>query len=514
MPRSPKTTPTTPARPVRGLRLAALSGLCALLLAACSQGGSPTPTPSPTPSPTGCSVGVPSSTTAARGVIVRYRDAAGVFRAQAAGAQSLGGGSAGRTVLLPTADVPGTLARLRQDPAVLYAVPNAVLRALGGPTLAQALTPVVPSDQYAYLQWAYPRLGYGAVWADMQANPYPNPVTVAVLDTGVRYDHPDLAGALIGPGDGALNLVPRCSSNVDNGPSPSPDPTDPATPNRTEGSHGTHVTGIIAARWGTFPAPCPGCSTSGVVGAAYRAPVKVLPVRVLDAPGGYGDEATIALAVRYASGETVTLSDGNSYTNPHPAQVINLSVGGPISAATAQPLCDAVAAATARGSLVVAAGGNDGTPIPYYPAACPGALAVASVAPASPTTWQRAYYSNFYAQIALSAPGGSDRTFINGQTLNGQPFPDVIYSTSWNYPDNQPNYEAEFGTSQATPQVSALAALLLSKGVVPMGTGAPAALTQRMEQTADHLGDPGRNPQFGYGVINAAAALNAPPVSP
>ncbi len=483
--------------------------LLVAVLTACSQAFNdpePTPNPAPPPNSPGCSAiaARPQSVNGARGVIVRYRSDAAAHRAQAL---SVGSG-AGRTVLLATDDVEGTVARLSQNPEVQYAVPNVVLHK----TASEA--PVVPTDQYASLQWAYPLLGYGAVWRDMQDVPYPNAVTVAVLDTGVRYDHPDLQGALLRPGEGALDVLSTCSGGTPNGDGDGPDndPTDPSTPDRTEGSHGTHVSGIIAASWGTFPAPCDTCSTSGVVGAAYTAPVKVLPVRVLDAPSGNGDENSIALAIRYAAGETITL-EGRAYTNTHPAQVINLSLGGPISAAGAQPLCEAVAAATARGSLVVAAGGNDGETAPYYPAACPGAVAVAAVS-LGDTTPIHTYYSNTYDEIALSAPGGSDRTFHNGGQFGGAAFPDEILSTSWNYTDNIPAYEAEFGTSQAAPQVSALAALLLSKGVVPMGTGAPAALTQRMEDTATHLGDPGRNPEFGYGLINAAAALNAPNVTP
>ena len=494
------------------LACAAASGLLlAAVLSACNQGGSVTPPD--------CSASASSqSAEAARGVIVRYRTEGAALRAQSLAAQ--GGAAvsgAGQTLLVSTPDVTGTVARLSQNPDVLYAVPNAVLHKAD---TGAAESPVVPTDQYASLQWAYPLLGYGAVWRDMQDSPYTHPVTVAVLDSGVRYDHPDLAGALYQPGEGALDVLSRCSNgNTQGSPNgdgdgPDTDPTDPATPSRTSDdiSHGTHVTGIIAARWGTFTPPCDTCSTSGVVGATYTAPVKILPVRVLDAQSGTGDENSISLAIRYAAGETVTL-EGRTYTNPHPAQVINLSLGGPISAEGAQPLCEAVAAAAARGALVVAAGGNDGATAPYYPAACDGAVAVAAVILKSASEFEHAFYSNSYNQIALSAPGGNGdptrKTFYNGGQLNGDPFPDTIISTGWDFKTNRPIYATEYGTSQATPQVSALAALLLSKGV----TTDPASTLRRMEDTATHLGSAGRNPDYGYGVINAAAALNAPAVT-
>lgn len=429
----------------------------------------------------------------ARGVLVKYKSPEGLLRAQRAGAgvQS----AAARVAVLATNDVNATLARLRADSDVEYAVPNVVLSALGREAL-------VPQDQFAPLQWTYPLLGYGAVWRDMQEAPYQNSVTVAVLDGGVRFDHPDLKGALWGPGEGALDLVPRPQGGLGDEYGLDEDPTDPSVPGRTLGSHGTHVAGIIAARWGKFSPPCLACSDSGVVGAAMSAPVKVLPVRVLDASGN-GDLATIAAGVRYAAGLPVSMN-GREYVTPHKAQVINLSLGGPIKASEAKPLCDAVTDAKNAGALVVAAGGNNGDDSLFYPAACEGAVAVASVS-LSDGAPVRAYYSNANASIALAAPGGDDRQALNGGVLEGDAFPDAVFSTSWNYPDNRPNYEAMVGTSQAAPQVSALAALLLSKGVV---TSAQDALT-RMRQTASDLGPAGRDDAFGAGLINAAKALNA-----
>ena len=277
-----------------------------------------------------------------------------------------------------------------------------------------------------------------------------------------------------------------------------------------DGSHGTHVSGIIAAGVGRFAAPCTNCSASGVVGAALTAPIKLLPVRVIDSAGN-ASESDVALAVRYAAGQSVTVQ-GTAYSNPHPAQIINLSLGGPISAANAQPLCDAIAEVTALGSLVVVAAGNGGSAQPYYPAACPGAVSVAAVRPAAGGLPIHAEYSQHYPQVSLSAYGGADSygnpTFNMGLTLGGKAVPDAIFSTSWNYTLNQPSYQFESGTSQAAPQVSALAALLLSKGMVP---SAQAALS-RIQQTATDLGPAGRDDYIGYGVINAAAALGAPAV--
>ena len=467
--------------------------------------------------------------TQARGVVVRYRAASAhraVLNSDTLNAQALGTqfqslkrsadllsglrispaqrqNLGGREVLLQTSEVTAALTALRADPNVEYAVPNAVMR-------QQATTPVIPTDQYAGLQWGYPLVGYGAVWRDMEGGGYSRPITVAVIDSGVRFDHPDLAGQLWKPGEGALDVLsdPANGDNdgIDN------DPTDPSTPERVQAqavdSHGTHVTGIIAARWGTIaPVGCAACSTSGVVGASYLAPIKVLPIRAIDASGD-ASLADVILSVRYAAGLNVFATTNN----PHPAQVINLSLGGEISADVAAPMCDAIAEARSAGALIVAAAGNGGNTIPTYPAACSAAVSVGSVSLSETSTPVHASYSSAYDAVQLSAPGGTDPnapTTFNGGTINGVSFPDMIFSTGWDYGRNQPTYMAESGTSQAAPQVTALAALMLSKGV----TTTPADTLARLNATATDLGATGRDPQFGFGMINAAAALNAPATS-
>ncbi|SEI70044.1 Serine protease, subtilisin family [Deinococcus reticulitermitis] len=422
-----------------------------------------------------------------------------------------------RSVLLDTVASDATLSALRADPGVASVTANVVLHALstagpetepGAPALA---SPVTPGDQYAALQWAYPLLGYRAVWRDMESGGYTRPVTVAVADSGVRFDHPDLAEGLWTPEEGAFDAV--TTLNNGDGDGADADPTDPSVPGRTVGSHGTHVAGIIVARWGENGASCEGCSATGVVGASYKAPVKVLPIRVLDAQGNT-DVATVVSAVQYAAGLPVTLG-GQTFTNPHPAQVINLSLGGDrITPEEAQPMCDAIAEARTRGVLTFAAAGNGapGATAPFYPAACEAAVAVGSVTLSGGSAPIHAVYSSTYAQVQLSAPGGSSYyapTYFTGGTLSGTAFPDDILSTGWDYRKDQPNYEVEAGTSQATPQAAALAALLLSKGVT---TGAEDTLA-RMVETSTDLGEPGRDPRFGHGMINAAAALGAPAVS-
>lgn len=229
-----------------------------------------------------------------RGVIVTYRDTQtreaalhgglsaqslhqlGVTPLQSLGLSPAGMQSLGpRSVHLTQLSESGALLQtLRADPAVQSVVANVVLHALSTenqgsgqsrPLTGQALaSPVVPTDQYAPLQWAYRFLGYGAVWRDMEAGGYTRPVTVAVVDSGIRYDHPDLAGQVYLPSEGALDVLgysPSTSSepyDSGDGDGPDTDPTDPSVswrPGNNKHSHGTHVTGIIVARWGENPGP-------------------------------------------------------------------------------------------------------------------------------------------------------------------------------------------------------------------------------------------------------------------
>jgi len=374
-----------------------------------------------------------------------------------------------RVTKLRASDPEATLQRLWLDPSVEWAE-------LNGFVSAQASE---PTDQFYPRQWHLRTTG--AKFNYLQD--YPNPVTVAVIDTGVRYDHPDLAGRLVLPAEGAYDFVDNDT-----------DPTDPGDNfNPNGGSHGTHVTGLIVANSGTFPAPCPDCSTSGVVGTAYNAPVKVLPLRVLDQDGN-GTFENVALAIRYAAGLAVSVG-GQTLQNPNPVQIISLSLG---STSFSSAMCDAVDAAVKQGVLVVAAAGNyQNNPSlagkPVYPGACPGAISVGATDFLNRVT----YYSQQNSSVVIVAPGGD-----NQQDANQDGFPDGILSTTWNYQTNLPNYTYIAGTSQATPQVAAALALIISSG---KATGV--AAFDLLKSKAIDLGTPGRDDAYGNGLISLPAVF-------
>lgn len=372
---------------------------------------------------------------------------------------------------------PRLLERLRASPGVEWAEPNGWVQAQGEPT--DELYP-----QQWYLRSTGARFAYLGSFA--------RPVTVAVVDTGVRYDHPDLAGRLVLPGEGAYDFVDG-----------DPDPTDPGDTFRpTIGSHGTHVSGIVAARSGTntLPPQCyeggqPVCSQSGTVGVAWAAPVRVLPIRVLD-PSGNGTFEAVAVAIRYAAGLAIQWQ-GQRLQLLEPVSVINLSLG---SLQYSRALCDAVAEAVQQGVLVVAAAGNyqDVDPgAPFYPASCPGALGVG----ATDLDYRPTFYSQQNETLALSVPGGDTRSSAAGGIL----------STTWDFTfkdANQkvvgrPSYAFYMGTSQAAPQASAALALLLSSD--PALT--PAAAWERLKTRLTDLGTPGRDNAYGYGFLSLPTAL-------
>jgi subtilisin family serine protease len=249
------------------------------------------------------------------------------------------------------------------------------------------------------------------------------------------------------------------------------------------------------------------------VGLAWPAPVKVLPIRVLD-ENGNGTFEAVAAAIRYAAGIPVEF-DGKSYTNPQPVSVINLSLG---STAQSQAMCEAVADANARGVAVVAAAGNGGGTAYYYPASCAGAISVGATDYDLGGLPRPAWYSQQNDRVSLAAPGGDTAQFTGGltcrnkQTGDERPCPDGILSTTWDFtfkdPITQkvvgrPNYAFYMGTSQAAPQVAAALALLISSGQASNGQAA----WEQLKSHLTDLGPVGKDDAYGLGFLNLPGAL-------
>ncbi len=346
---------------------------------------------------------------------------------------------------------------------------------------------------YPFQAWHYNQVGLPRAWQLSQGS---NNVLVAVVDDGVRFDHPAMAGMLTNDGYDfvPVGTIPVCGggsvpTNAD-GDGPDPDPTQPMArpfngncvqgPN-PNGNHGLHVAATIGASR---------TNAAGVVGVNWQ--VRIRPVRVLGIHGA-GDIYTIAQGILYAAGLPADNGAGGVIAPGGPARIINLSLGGS-STTMAQQL--AVEQAQAAGSLVIAASGNSGNSILNYPASYPGVVSVGAVGP----TLEKASYSSFGNTVSIAAPGGQTTVhFTHG-----------IMSASWNYVNGSPSVDSWQGTSMAAPHVSGIAALLLAH----QPTLTAAQLRARLLSFAVDIGIPGPDTFFGAGLVNARNMLTssmAPP---
>lgn len=335
-----------------------------------------------------------------------------------------------------------------RNPNVEFAEPN---------FLAQAL--MVPNDPYYSYQWHFDNSTYGGIhmqcaWDIQTGRPE---VIVAVIDTGVAYENygiyqlaPDLANTLFVPGRDFVN-------NDDH-------------PNDDE-SHGTHVTGTIAQSTNNY---------RGVAGIAFN--TSIMPLKVLNSAGS-GYYSDIAEAIYFAA--------------DHGAQVINMSLGG---SSPATVLENALAYAYNKGVTTVCSAGNSyqrGN-YPSYPAAY-DAYCMAVGATRYDET--RSYYSTTGSYLDVAAPGGDIYA-----DQNGDGYGDGVLQQTFNPNTKDPADFAYWffqGTSMAAPHVSGLAALLIANGV-----SGPDNIRKAIESTAEDKGTPGWDPEYGWGIIDAHAALH------
>lgn len=253
-----------------------------------------------------------------------------------------------------------------------------------------------PKDPLFQDQWSIVNGNVQAAW-DIGATG--QGITIAVVDTGVALQHPDLKDNLV-PGYNSITKSEALGANQDNN------------------GHGTHVSGIAAAER----------NNAGIVGVAYKA--KIMPIKVMDSVGeGYDD----------------AIADGIVWATDHGAQIINLSIGLENGSAPSDILGEAIAYAYNKGCLLVAAAGNydpqtEGNPGVSYPASNPDVLAVA----ATDKNNNVADYSVSGPEVDLAAPG------------------DSITSDWWSKTTGA-GYADASGTSMAAPFVSGEAALIWSR---------------------------------------------------
>jgi type VII secretion-associated serine protease mycosin len=362
--------------------------------------------------------------------------------------------------------------RVRMTRAVLATV----MAAIGSGMATLGFASPASADWVRNDQWQLNSLHAATAWTESTGSG----VIVAVLDSGVDANHVDLMGQVL----------------------PGADFVDGSTDGRKDPvGHGTTVAAFIAGR----------ADDAGVEGVAPRA--KILPVRVLDAQNRYKDAANVAKALRWAvdhGADVVNMSLGGWLRSPALAAAIDYAykhnvvivactgnqattadpttvAAGPTSPRTVDPAAAAPLATASGTSGQVTSGSSDAPGTIWYPAREPGVVAVAG--------------------LAESGGGDGDEPTLWSGTLTG---PDtVLVAPAVNMLGAKPGgYWRVQGTSFAAPLVSATAALIRARW-----PGMDAAnVINRLISTADDLGPPGRDDQYGFGEVDPVAALTDPDI--
>lgn len=323
-----------------------------------------------------------------------------------------------------------TLRATSSDPDFIAVLVDEKISLIDEPIVDAASIPVPTTS---YTQWNYTALRLAEIHNSFTGTN----VKVAVIDSGVDRENPELNGGQVLDGCDWVTSP----TNVCRG-----------TGVLDENGHGTHVAGIIAAKNDGF----------GVTGVAPGA--TILPLRVLGADGS-GWLSDIAAAIDYA------VANG--------AKVINLSLGGTLDYSLIRI---SVEQAVASGVTVVAAAGNGGSgAAASYPAAYPGAIAVAATTESNLI----ATYSNSGNYIDVAAPGSA-------------------ILSSW---PTGTGYARLSGTSMASPHVAALAALIIQRNTATAITTSPAAIRTAIESVAVKSNSDYSVSRYGLGVINPFESL-------
>ena len=417
-------------------------------------------------------------------------------------------------------------AKLAQDPHIEYAEVDRIRRALWVPTDPLYATGPANGAGPAVGQW-YLRapdatfLSAANLPGAWDRTRGASSMVVAVLDSGILKDHPDLQGQYLAGYDFIDN-----AAVANDGDRRDADPADPgdwitsAEDKNTGGFfhgcgasssswHGTQVASIIAA-----------ATNNGIGMAGIASNAKVLPVRVLGKCGGY--DSDIQAAMYWSAGVDQT----GVPANPTPAKVINMSLGS--DGTCPQSYKDVMSAVTAKGVVVVAAAGNSAGLAVGTPANCPGVLAIGGLRHIG----TKVGFSDLGPEIAISAPGG------NCVNLTGACLYPIITALNsgtqgpvaggYTYSDST---NASVGTSFSSPIVAGTVALMMSANpsLTPADVKRILQTTARAFPTTGSASDtaqckpPTSTEQLecycttttcGAGMLDAAAAVAASVVKP
>ena len=301
-------------------------------------------------------------------------------------------------------------------------------------------------------------------------------IVIAILDTGVLVDHPDLQDNKLVSG---YDFVRNIQSSGD-GNGLDSNPNDPGVANNYA-FHGTHVAGIAAATSN---------NALGMTGVSWDA--KIMPVRVLDI-NGTGSSYSMIQGLRYAA----RLSNDSGTLPAQAADVINLSLGSTFDAQSAPAEQELFNQIYSAGISVVAAAGNSASSTPFYPASYPTVISVS----ATDIGEKLAPYSNFGNNIDVAAPGGIRSIFLGSDN--------PVLSLGASYTNglfDSYNLNGKQGTSMASPHVAGVIALM--KAVYPQLTAQQVTNLLGNGLLTNDLAPEGKDSAFGYGLIDALKAVN------
>jgi hypothetical protein len=403
--------------------------------------------------------------------------------------------SAARVRVKDPADIGRVAAELRADPSVAAVGRNGITRSAfadGTPVSRSVGRLAVPSnDPLRPLQaWHHEMIDLPEAWSMSTGSAN---VLVAVLSDGIRFDHPDVAANLSSDGyDFVSNPFEAslCSGGridfAGDGDGYDADPTMP-TEYRVDpadgclegpqeiGNFGLANAGIIGAV---------GNNGIGVSGVNWT--VRIRPIRALGVYGS-GFIYDLAQAILYAAGLPADDGAGGVVQAPSAAHIISINIG--FNPPDQELVRDAVVAASNTGALLITGAG--GTRLdPRYPAAYPEVVATTAVGPDR----ELASYSPPGSKIDIAAPGGD---FDGVDPTLG------TASTFWDFTKGEPIYAFSRGTDPAASHVAGVAALLLAQE--PGLTASE--LRTRLTDYAVDAGSPGRDDQYGAGIVNARNSL-------
>ena len=324
-------------------------------------------------------------------------------------------------------------------------------------------------DPLRHMQWNLDELQVEEAWAYATGKG----VIVAVVDSGIDPDHPEFAGRIL--------WFPEANFKD---PEVTEGPSEGVSPFGLKSTHGTRNSGILGAAAG---------NGEGIHGVAPG--IMIMPVRVL---GGDFDD-NVESFDNSDAGSIAKMTAGIRFAMEHGAQVISMSWGLSIhrevhAAERMEDLRRAVDEAWEQGVVLVAAAGNDAEPYCQGPASHPRVICVSAVG-------RNGEASLGYSRDAL----GASHIMAPSGTGTTDPCEDQVVMTMPPWGSRSCGlplgYTAASGTSIATPHVSGIAALLVELGLTN------AEIVDRILCTADDLGEPGRDPIYGYGRVNALRAV-------